>query len=136
MQSPHWKGKDLQSEVSRIRNNRSNFCFPWNLFIHRLRREPSITIRFLTNTTKESKDTLLGRLHRIGFTSIKKEELFSSLSAAAQYVQQHNLNPLYFLTDDARQDFVPTDERVDKNAVVIGLAPEKFTYENMNDAFR
>jgi len=105
--------------------------------LQRLTNHPDVvTVRFVTNTTKESKDSLLNRLHNIGFTSICKEDIYSSLTAAVQYVKCHSLNPYYFLTEDAYKDFsdIPTSD--EKNAVVVGLAPDLFTYDNMNVAFR
>lgn len=103
-----------------------------------------IHIRFVTNTTKESKDTLLERLHRIGFETINKSDIYSSLSAAVQYVHTNGLNPLYLLSEDAKKDFVNTNEPLDKvqpnngdeDSVVIGLAPDKFNYDALNKAFR
>lgn len=94
-------------------------------------------MRFVTNTTKESKSSLLARLHRIGFSCITRNEVFSSLSAAARYVHENSLNPYYLLSEDAKKDFTNgDDEKGEKDAVVVGLAPEQFTYENMNTAFR
>lgn len=103
-------------------------------FLNRLRKTKNIEIRFVTNTTKESAQTLNDRLVRIGF-HIKKEEIYSSLSAAAEYVAKENLQPYYILTDDARKDF-PENLNESENAVVIGLAPEKFHYENLTKAFK
>lgn len=117
------------------------FCFI--RFVYRLRSfGTAIQLRFVTNTTKESKDTLLQRLHRIGFTSINKDDMFTSLSAAVQFVQANKLKPFYLLTEDAKKDFgeQTTGKNVtatdDENAVVVGLAPDKFIYETMNAAFR
>lgn len=83
--------------------------------------------------------------------------MFTSLSAAVQYVQSNRLKPLYLLTEDAKTDFAeqpcpadPTNREQtnaanelhadelhgDENAVVVGLAPDKFIYETMNKAFR
>lgn len=75
--------------------------------------------------------------------------MFTSLSAAVQYVQANKLKPFYLLTEDAKKDFAEqaTAAADDKhmtaadgghaeNAVVVGLAPEKFTYAHLNDAFR
>lgn len=104
-----------------------------------------IQLRFVTNTTKESRETLLQRLHRIGFLSISKDDMFTSLSAAVQYVKMNELKPFYLLAEDAKRDFVSeqTAENVcandlheNENAVVVGLAPDKFVYETINKAFR
>lgn len=88
----------------------------------------------MTNTTKESKTTLYQRLVKIGF-QLEKDEIFSSLSATNNYVCKNNLNPFYLVSDDARQDFPPTSERP-LDSVVVGLAPEAFNYEKLNEAFR
>lgn len=96
-------------------------------------------MRFVTNTTKESKETLLRRLHRIGFLSITSNDMFTSLSAAVQYVKTNDLKPYYLLTEDAKMDFIEQTANVhdgNENSVVVGLAPDKFVYETMNTAFR
>lgn len=65
--------------------------------------------------------------------------MFTSLSAAVQYVQTNNLKPFYLLTEDAKKDFaehMTANDGNDKNAVVVGLSPDKFIYELMNEAFR
>lgn len=90
------------------------------------------------------------RLHRIGFSSISKDDMFTSLSAAVQFVKTNNLKPFYLLTEDAKSDFIEgnaeaaasvavvTTNELDgsENAVVVGLAPDKFVYESINKAFR
>lgn len=88
----------------------------------------------MTNTTKESKNTLYNRLVQIGF-QLEKDEIFSSLSATNNYVCENGLNPLYLVSDDARQDFPPTSDK-SFDSVVVGLAPAAFKYETMNEAFR
>lgn len=90
----------------------------------------------MTNTTKESRSTLLNRLHRIGFKWITENDMFTSLSAAVQYVRTNNLSPLYLLTDDAKGEFDQDSDSNAQNAVVVGLAPEHFNYDKMNEAFR
>lgn len=97
-------------------------------------RSTGICIKFVTNTTKESKNTLYQRLVKIGF-HLEKDEIFSSLSATNNYVCKNNLNPFYLVSDDARQDFPPTSERP-LDSVVVGLASEAFNYEKLNEAFR
>lgn len=98
----------------------------------------NIPIRFVTNTTKESGQTLYNRLVTIGF-KLEKAEIYSSLNAAAQYVKSKNLKPFYLLSQDAMNDFplIDTSSSSDvQNAVVVGLAPKEFNYENMNKAFK
>lgn len=91
-------------------------------------------MRFVTNTTKESKETLLTRLTGIGF-DIKAEEVFTSLTAARRLVDQRKLRPMLLLQQDALEDFKGVDVN-DPNAVVVGLAPDCFNYELLNKAFR
>lgn len=106
--------------------------------LEKLRQQPNLHIRFVTNTTKESGETLLNRLHKIGFHTIKSPEIYSSLSAAAQYVQKNQLKPFYLLSNDAKKDFpidnVQNEDEYD--SVIVGLAPNEFHYENFNKAFR
>lgn len=99
-------------------------------------RETKIPIRFLTNTTKESVNSLYNNLKQIGF-ELKVEEIYSSLTAARQYLTRHNLkNPFYILSDDARNDFPKPNPEAEYDSVVIGLAPDQFNYEYMNIAFK
>ncbi|GAB0091705.1 haloacid dehalogenase-like hydrolase domain-containing protein 2 [Sergentomyia squamirostris] len=100
--------------------------------LKRLRTLP-VQMRFVTNTTKESGQTLHRRLVRIGF-ELDATEIYSSLSAAAEYVQKNQLNPLYLLSPDAKKDFPTTDDS-NLDSVVVGLAPDEFNYEQLNRAF-
>ena len=104
------------------------------LFVFRRLRESGVTVRFVTNTTKESKGTLLKRLTGIGF-DIQAEEVFTSLTAARRLIDQRSLRPMLLLQSDAIEDFKGVDVN-DPNAVVVGLAPDCFNYEILNKAFR
>ncbi len=100
---------------------------------HRL-RETGVLLRFITNTTKESKTSLLSRLKAMGF-DIHIEEIFTSLTAARRLVERESLRPMLLLEQCASEEFdsVSTEN---PNAVVVGLAPYSFDYKHMNDAFR
>lgn len=98
-------------------------------------RKSNVGVKFVTNTTKESSQTLYNRLIKIGF-NLEKEEIFSSLTATVKYVESNKLNPFYLVSEDARTDFPPEDINCDLNAVVVGLAPNEFHYENLNKAFK
>lgn len=108
------------------------YCTYTTLCSSRL-RALNIPIKFVTNTTKESSETLMSRLTKIGF-KVTPDEIHSSLKAAANYVVENNLTPFYLLSDDARKDFPNSDKEFD--SVVIGLAPDKFHYDNINAAFK
>ena len=89
----------------------------------------------MTNTTKESKNILHQRLKKLGF-DIKEEEIFSSLCAAKETIIKRKLNPLLLLDSAAMEEFQDLAKPGELDAVVIGLAPEKFNYDNLNRAFR
>ncbi|KAM7076252.1 haloacid dehalogenase-like hydrolase domain-containing protein 2 isoform 1-T3 [Ciconia maguari] len=101
--------------------------------LKRLRSAPD-TIRFVMNTTKECKRDLLERLMKLGF-DIAENEIFTSLTAARNLLEQKQVWPLLLVDDKALPDFtgIATD---DPNAVVVGLAPEHFHYEMMNRVFQ
>ena len=91
-------------------------------------------MRFVSNVTNQSQETLLSQLAGMGFR-IKTEEVFTSLTAARRLVETRKLRPLLFLEEDALRDFkgIPCE---DPNAVVLGAAPNLFNYESLNGAFR
>ena len=103
-------------------------------------------MRFITNTTKESKQSLLSRLLSLEFT-VSSDEIFTSLSATRQLVERENLKPLLLLEESALEDFrgidgdrlkqeIEGDREREFNSVVVGLAPSKFDYKTLNCAFR
>ncbi|XP_076237950.1 haloacid dehalogenase-like hydrolase domain-containing protein 2 [Calliopsis andreniformis] len=99
-------------------------------------RSANISLKFVTNTTKESSNFLHNRLTNLGF-EIKKEEIFSSLAAARKLIISRKLNPMLLIDPAANEDFedlVKSDAKFD--AVVVGLAPDKFNYDELNKAFR
>ncbi|KAK3095016.1 hypothetical protein FSP39_009178 [Pinctada imbricata] len=97
-------------------------------------RKTNLNVKFVTNTTKESGRCLLERLNRIGF-NIKQSEIFTSLTAASSLICRRQLRPLLLVDNKAKEEFVGI-ELDNPNAVVIGLAPDKFDFNSMNDAFR
>jgi len=69
----------------------------------RLRSAP-VTIRFVTNTTKECKRDLLERLTKLGF-DIAENEIFTSLTAVRNLLEQKQVRPLLLVDDKALPDF-------------------------------
>nr|CAD7262019.1 unnamed protein product [Timema shepardi] len=106
-----------------------------HLVLYRL-RQSNIPIKFVTNTTKESRSCLHERLVQMGF-DIEPQEIWTSLWAARDLVTARNLRPLLMLDDSAMEDFVGLSGREGEyDSVVVGLAPEKFNYSELNKAFR
>lgn len=77
-------------------------------------RDCGVKVKFVTNTTKEPMRTLSDRLTALGF-QIEKPEIFTSLSAARQYVQEQQLRPLLYLEDCAKEDFHGMDTDLQYN---------------------
>jgi len=96
--------------------------------------EPKASHVFLSNTTKESRHSLVKRLWKLGL-DIPNEKIFTSLTATHSFLKQHNLRPFCMLSDDAKTDFEDLQQD-DPNCVVVGLAPGSFSYEEMNTAFQ
>lgn len=121
-----------------------------------------INLRFCSNTTKESTQSLLQKLRRASFGAelIEESDLFTSLDAARQLVQRSNLSPLLLLSESASSAFeadtsiasrcffarpsqtpdkLSEEERQqlqERDAVIIGLCPELMTQPWLDEAFR
>ena len=63
-----------------------------------------LKVKFVTNTTKESKRVLQERLLKIGF-DIREEQVFTSLTAARNLIDKRKLSPLLLVDDKALEDF-------------------------------
>ncbi|CAL8135203.1 unnamed protein product [Orchesella dallaii] len=91
--------------------------------------------KFVVNTSLKS--VAQKTLASIGFR-IPTSEIYSSLSSTKDYLIENYLCPHFLVADKALveelSEFHNHFQR--PNAVVVGLAPEKFNYENMNKCFR
>ncbi|GAN11006.1 haloacid dehalogenase-like hydrolase domain-containing protein 2-like [Mucor ambiguus] len=94
----------------------------------------SIPFRFATNTTKVSSKQLVGKLIALGF-DVEERDVFTSLSACRDMIKSKQLRPFLIMEEAAMDEFKDIDV-ADPNAVVVGLAPSKFNYEKLNEAFR
>jgi len=99
----------------------------------------NLKLLFLTNTSKMSSRTLLRRLREMGFdeTAIPNEgKIITSAGATRRYLLRNELRPLCLIEDELLEvDFDGVDLR-DPNCVLEGLAPSKFYYKRLNEAFR
>ncbi|VDP14857.1 unnamed protein product [Onchocerca flexuosa] len=102
--------------------------------LRRLKSNPRYAVKFVTNTTKESANRLYERLRKLGL-DITQSEIFTSLTAAKHLIKKDNLRPMLFLEKAALEDFTDVDIK-EPNAVVVGLAPSKFSFTSLNEAFR
>uniref|UniRef100_A0A8D1XCF4 Haloacid dehalogenase-like hydrolase domain-containing protein 2 n=1 Tax=Sus scrofa TaxID=9823 RepID=A0A8D1XCF4_PIG len=97
-------------------------------------RATSVMIRFVTNTTKESKQDLLERLKKLEF-DISEDEIFTSLTAARNLVEQKQVRPMLLVDDRALPDFKGI-EVVKPNGLIPGLAHEHFHSRLLKVNFR
>ncbi len=91
-------------------------------------------LRFVTNTTRRTPDTILQKLHKMGFP-VKAEELFTALDATRDYVRARNGSVYTVMTDEADRyfDALKSDN---PDFVVVGDAWLNFDYPRLNGAFR
>ena len=90
--------------------------------------------RFVTNTSRLTRQDLLKRLQGLGF-AIDAEQLFTATTAAHDWVSQHGKRPFCLVHENIRSEFADLDQS-DPNAVVIGDAADGFNYANLNRAFQ
>ncbi|XP_067005862.2 haloacid dehalogenase-like hydrolase domain-containing protein 2 [Anabrus simplex] len=99
-------------------------------------RETRIPIKFVTNTTMETRQFLYDTLHKIGF-DIQADEIWTSLWAARDLVVSRKLKPYLMLEEAAMADFSDIEfPDGEYDSVVVGLAPSMFDYYNLTKAFR
>lgn len=101
--------------------------------VHRLRRT-GLKVRFVTNTSRQSRRMLLERLQRIGL-DISPEHLFTAPFAVHEYLRERQLRPFLIVHPNLEEDFSDLP-RENPDAVVLGDAGEAFCYERLNAAFR
>lgn len=96
-------------------------------------RAAGLPLRFLTNTTRTPRRTLVAKLQRMGF-DIAADELQTAPHAAQQLVAQRGLKPLYLIHPDLADEIGPSAEAPD--AVVMGDMGPFLDYAQLNAAFR
>ena len=97
-------------------------------------RNHGYKLKFVTNTSKENVECLHTRLQNLNF-EIFREEIYSSLTACKQLLYSRGLRPHLMLSDSAKQDFIGLNTE-NPNAVLVGLSPHHFQYDEMTLAFR
>jgi len=91
-------------------------------------------VRYLTNTTRSTRRSLVGRLQRLGLT-IEDKEVFSAPQAARRLLQERGLRPFLLVHPDLLPEFEEFST-TDPNAVVLGDAGAALSYDKLNEAFR
>ncbi len=97
-------------------------------------RKAGIPVRFVTNTTRSSRKSLLSQLAQIGLHAAEAELLTPSQMARTVLINQA-LTPYLLIHPGLEEDFadLPGGSRP---AVVVGDAADGFTYSALNSAYR
>lgn len=97
-------------------------------------QDSPLQIRFVTNTSRLTRQGLLQYLTALGF-AIDSEQLFTATTAAHGWVRQHGKRPFCLVHENIQSEFSDL-EQSDPNAVIIGDAADGFNYANLNRAFQ
>jgi HAD superfamily hydrolase (TIGR01458 family) len=99
-------------------------------------REQGFPLRFLTNTTMRSRNSLVAKLSRFGVQA-DPAEMFSTAVVAAKWLADKGVSRVQLLlTEDAQQDFAGfeiTDSQPE--VVVVGDLGTQFNFDILNRAF-
>lgn len=91
-------------------------------------------IRFITNTTQKTGPQVVKKLQEFGF-DIKDDEVITALDMTKMFLEKHQSNAQFLLTDNATS-FFDSLKKYPTNYVVVGDAQDNFSYKNLNNAFR
>lgn len=99
-------------------------------------RRNGYPLRFLTNTTMRSRDSLVDKLTRLGI-AVSRNEMFSTCVVAAQWLSKQGISRVQLLLpEDSRRDFADFETVSDRpQAVVVGDLRKDFNFEVLNQAF-
>lgn len=99
-----------------------------------LLRSHNVPFRLVTNTSRRSKRAVVTQLRQRGF-DFAMGDVFTGAAAAATHLRTHRLTP-YLLVHPALEGEFAEVIGESPNAVVVGDAAERFTYDRLNAAFR
>lgn len=100
-------------------------------------KKSNLQVKYVTNTTTESRRALHYRLTQMGF-DVNINDIHSSLAATKNMIISKKLKPMLLLSPGALEDFEGLSHKKEEtpNAIIVGLAPKEFFYERFNEAFR
>ena len=96
--------------------------------------QAGIPYRLITNTSQQTRKTLVKQLNNAGLT-ISEERVYTAPLAARDFVIENKLRPYCLIHPNLEPEFSDLDQ-TKPNAVVIGDAAEGFNYETLNEVFR
>ncbi len=100
--------------------------------VERLRRA-GVTLRFVTNTSRQPARAVLDKLRWLGFR-VDEAELFTAPHAARRWLREGSYRPHLLVHPDIRAEF---DELASDapNAVLLADAEDELNYRNLDEAF-
>ncbi len=96
-------------------------------------RQKGIPMRFVTNTSRSTSQTVFNELTRMGF-DIHPEEVFTAPVAIRRLCQANGYRPFCLIHPDLTPEFKVLDQR-NPNAVIVTDAADLFDYAHLNEAF-
>ncbi|KAK9965994.1 hypothetical protein ABG768_005048 [Culter alburnus] len=96
--------------------------------------DSGLIVRFCTNETQNTREKFVQKLRAMGF-DISVSHVFSPAPALVRILRERRLRPHLLVHDDLMPEFDDVDTS-SPNCVVIGDAADKFSYQNLNEAFR
>jgi HAD superfamily hydrolase (TIGR01458 family) len=100
-------------------------------------RQRGFALRFVTNTTGQSRARTLAKLSRLGF-GVSDAELITPAGLALRYCRSRGYRRVALvMNDEVKRDFAGLDETFDgAQAVIVGDLGPAFGYDVLNQAFR
>mmetsp|Transcript_11889 Transcript_11889/g.15429 ORF Transcript_11889/g.15429 Transcript_11889/m.15429 type:complete len:501 (-) Transcript_11889:1623-3125(-) len=95
-------------------------------------KDAGIKVKYVSNTTTLSRIQLVQKLKWLGFPA-QCSDVITSLSSASAYVSKKKLNPLLFLTNEAKTEFRDSGSK-EKDSLVIGLSERDFNCDRLSEA--
>jgi HAD superfamily hydrolase (TIGR01458 family) len=93
-----------------------------------------LAVRYVTNTTRSPRSTIMAKLSRLGF-SIREDEVYTAPLAARDYCEAHGLTAFLVVHPNLEGELADISRGV-ANAVLLGDAGPGFSYGRLNAAFR
>lgn len=99
-----------------------------------LLRGNNVPFRLVSNTSRRPKRDVIGQLRGLGL-DIAARDVFTGAEAVIAYLHSQQLTPYLLVHPALEGDFAALTGST-PNAVVVGDAAERFTYDRLNAAFR
>jgi HAD superfamily hydrolase (TIGR01458 family) len=97
-------------------------------------RAAGIPVRYVTNSTRATRDAIIHRLARMGL-EVPIQHLFTPVVAARQYLNAHQWTPHLLVHPNIQGEFADLVGGT-PGAVLLGDAGPAFSYEALNQCFR